>query len=467
MLSTQYSNTDTRQISCVEWLHPPKILGAKASKSDTEKRVEIFREFAYYVFDSLVIPLIGSNFYVTESNVHANRLFFFRHDIWRSISEPSISDLKLSMLEEIKVNDGAQTISSRSLGWSHLRLLPKIKGARPIINFKRRKLERANGSVTFAKGVNKLLEPVHNMLVYEKNSQPDRLGSSMFSQGEMYQRLKAYKAGLLTSNDRGSPLYFVKVDVKSCFDTIPQLELLKFIYQLISEEEYRMPRYTVIRPPEARFDGEPSKALKPILKWKCRAQPINDFTSFYDVVNDELASNRKKAVFVEPGNFQHHNARGLLDLLDQHVRTNVVKVNQRYYRQKRGIPQGSILSSILCNFFYADMERKKLDFLNEESLLLRHTDDFLLITTSRQHAKRFLQLMHDGHPEYGISVNATKSLVNFEVTINGMKVSRLRGGNGFPYLGDFINTRTLAVSTDSDRRKQTGEDLCTATLDMH
>ena len=71
------------------------------AKSDWTKRHQIFLEFIYWVFDSLLVPLVRSNFHVTESNVHRNRLFYFRHDVWRMLAEPSLSEIKLSMFEEM------------------------------------------------------------------------------------------------------------------------------------------------------------------------------------------------------------------------------------------------------------------------------------------------------------------------------------------------------------------------------
>lgn len=72
-------------------------------------------------------------------------------------------------------------------------------------------------------------------------------------------------------------------------------------------------------------------------------------------------------------------------------------MGKQFYRQKVGIPQGSIVSTVLCNIFYADLERKKLPFLNDcDGLLLRLIDDFLFISMNRDHASEFLQHMHDG-----------------------------------------------------------------------
>ena len=74
-------------------------------------------------------------------------------------------------------------------------------------------------------------------------------------------------------------------------------------------------------------------------------------------------------------------------------------MGKQFYRQKVGIPQGSVLSTVLCNIFYADLEKKKLPFLlDEEGLLLRLIDDFLFISMNRDHAKSFLEHMHQGNP---------------------------------------------------------------------
>jgi telomerase reverse transcriptase len=148
----------------------------------------------------------------------------------------------------------------------------------------------------------------------------------------------------------------------------------------------------------------------------------------------------------------------LLGLLSEHVQHNLVKIGKKFYRQKNGIPQGSVLSSFLCNFFYADLEARHLPFLKPgKSLLLRLIDDFLLVTTEPADAKAFLQVMHNGLPDYGVSVNPIKTLVNFEVSINGHKVPRLLGTQEFPYCGCYINTKTLNISKDLDRGKDIGE----------
>lgn len=131
------------------------------------KRIDIFHEFLYYIFDSILIPLIRTNFHVTESNAHKYRLFYFRHDVWRTLAEPAITSLKLTMFEEVKLGRAYRLLETRSLGFSQLRLLPKETGVRPIMNLKRRVVKK--GSKNFlGSSINSILAPVFNAFTYEK-----------------------------------------------------------------------------------------------------------------------------------------------------------------------------------------------------------------------------------------------------------------------------------------------------------
>lgn len=424
--------------------------------SDLRKRIELLHEFIYYIFDSLLIPLIRSNFYVTESQVHRNRLFYFRHDVWRQLTEKPLADIKSSLFEEIKRDKAHRILARRSLGYSPLRLLPKASGARPIINLRRRVMKTSAGSFQGCKkaflgpSINSLVTPVFNMLSYEKTRKPELLGSSMQSVSDMYPRLKAFKERIINRAGGGKPqLYFVKLDIQSCFDTIPQPRLLALIEKVVCEATYHVTKHVEVRPPDgynnSLWPGEESRHGKPIRKFVSKAVAANDILSTPDA-----ASGKRNTVFVDTAVAKRHDADDLLDLLEEHVRNNLVKIGKKYFRQRNGIPQGSVLSALLCNFFYGELEREVLGFLScDDALLLRLVDDFLLITSRADLARRFLQVMMDGQPAYGISVNASKSLVNFEVTVNGTKIPRLLG-SWFPYCGNLIETHTLDIRKDRE-----------------
>lgn len=138
------------------------------AKPEFETRLQIFSEFIYYLFDSFLVPLVRSNFYVTESSQHRNRMFFFRHDTWRSLAEPALSSLRQNMFQDLREDRVKRLLASRQLSYSQVRLLPKEHGVRPIINLRRRMATVRNGKPVLGRSINSVLSPVHEMLKYHK-----------------------------------------------------------------------------------------------------------------------------------------------------------------------------------------------------------------------------------------------------------------------------------------------------------
>ena len=62
--------------------------------------------------------------------------------------------------------------------------------------------------------------------------------------------------------------------------------------------------------------------------------------------------------------------------------------------------------------------------------------------------------MHRGMPEFGVEVKAEKSCANFEIEIDRKMVHQLPSITNFPYCGNTINSVTLDLSKDKERRKQ-------------
>lgn len=430
------------KIQDIEWLAPPGLAGQKCSQSDMRKRLEIFYELLYYLFDSLLIPLIRSNFYVTESSVHRFRLFFFRHDVWRHIAEPAMASLKAKMFEEVAFTEAElKALKRREIGFGQLRLLPKQGTMRPIMNLKRRPMHPEKK--TLGKSINSIVEPVSIMLKLEKSLNPSFLGSSMFCVNDIYPRIKVFKARLGSSPP---PLYFAKVDVKAAFDTIPQDAVLDMVGRIPTQSGYFTSKHVEVSP----LETDNCKTMK---RWHNTGRIPSDKTGFLArLVAAPTTVTRSNAVFSDSAAEWLHRTPKLLALTHEHIKRNLVRIGKKYYRQKTGIPQGSVLSSTLCNYFYAELERTHLAFLSDEgSLLMRLIDDFLLITTDRRKAARFIQVMHRGVPKYGVTVSQGKSLVNFPITIDGTPVPVIDSKtSGFPYCGLAIDCATLDIRKQRD-----------------
>jgi telomerase reverse transcriptase len=429
-------------IHCISWLCPPRMSQkAKLSRPDRTKRQELLLELLYYIFDSILIPLIRSHFYVTESNVHRNRLFYFRHDVWRTVSEPSLADLRCTVFQGFSARDFGHARNSRLLGHSQVRLLPKESGARPIINLRRKMIKNQNGRRILSHNINSKLMPCFATLNYEKCLQPQKLGSALFSVGEAHQRLRDFRS---TVNESMKELYFVKMDVQSCFDTIPQDGVMHTIQGLLSERRYQIGKHAELKSVEGM--RHTSSLERPLVRFPHIVRPSGTSSGLSGSLLSHLAQKRNRTVFVDLWDSRSWEARSVLKLLQEHIQENVVKIGKRLFRQRRGIPQGSVLSSLLCNLFYGAFENSCLGFLRPgESLLLRLIDDFLLVTTNQDHARRFAQVMVDGNPQYGIAVNPHKSLANFGINVNGTRIPRLHGSDMFPYCGVSINVHTLEI----------------------
>ncbi|PNH76610.1 hypothetical protein VD0001_g907 [Verticillium dahliae] len=450
------------KVTDIGWLAPPGLKSQKTSLTDMNKRLEILNEFLYYVFDSLLIPLLRSNFYVTESSVHRYKLFFFRHDIWRYVAEPAMAELKATMFEEVKLDHARRILENRKLGFSQVRLLPKQISMRPITNLRRRAAPIGNKKM-LGLSINSILGPVYSALKLEKVSlpswyevkhrlttqelDPSKLGASMFSVPDVYRRLNAFKNSL---GDTPGKLYFVKLDVKAAFDTIPQDAVLKLMQDVTTQDRYKLLKHVEIKA------GHVGGVHKPTRRWQAVAICEHDKTPFLDRVESQLAPTKRHTIFIDNVMQRSEDRRKLLSLMTTHIEQNLVKLGKKYYRQKNGIPQGSVLSSTLCNYFYADLELQHLSFLSgQDCMLSRLIDDFLLITTDVRKARRFVKVMHKGFPDYGVSISPAKTLVNFEMEIDGGSVARLPDGEKFPYCGTLIDCKTLAIGKDRGHIKDT------------
>lgn len=429
--------------------HPNQSPESKPSLHEFEKQHELFDEMLYFLIDGFVIPLITSHFYVTESNVHKNRLFYFRHDVWQELCKPAISKLCLENFDPIPRLDAKALLDRRYLGYSKVRLLPKASGLRMLMNLKRRGMVTRNGKPSLGRSINSVMTPAYNVLKYEKSRDTERLGASLLSVSDIYLRLRAFKHTL----PKGQRLYFAKVDVKSCFDTVPQDQVLAYATSILGDDEYRLDSHVEITSGKRDRLGLKMAAPKSTRRFITNAVPASEFTTFSQRFADDgpVSVRKNGSIIVDKPVSRFLSRSAVKKDLHQHIQANIVKIGSRYFRQRQGLPQGGICSSLLVNFFYAAFEKENLSFVaaHDGSLLLRLIDDFLLITTEQALAQQFLNVMAAGDARYGLSIRPEKSLVNFDSTLeNGSAVPWTSGRAAFPYCGTLIDTRTLSVTRD-------------------
>ena len=250
-------------------------------------------------------------------------------------------------------------------------------------------------------------------------------------------------------------LFFVKVDVKACFDNLPQARLIELAEDLCKSPEYSLEKYKELKPGH-KF-GTYSKACRPLKKHRSIVTAGRHELHAAKSIDVNMTSHHPDAVLLDfHGRGESTTRQRALHLIRQHVQSNVVKIGRKCWRQRRGISQGSILSSLLCNLCYAEFEKRHLSFVSSESLLLRLVDDFLLITADQGEAVRFLRLMFRGASAFGIQASRSKCLTNFDTRVGEFAVPSLKpGSKGFPYCGVLID-EGLNVVKDTTGTSQTG-----------
>lgn len=159
------------------------------------------------------------------------------------------------------------------------------------------------------------------------------------------------------------------------------------------------------------------------------------------------------------------------------LKNNMLQMDNRFYVQIAGIPQGHRLSSLLCCFYYGHLERTLIypflkkaskdvsakDCNREKELitptsykLLRFIDDYLFVSTSRDQATSFYHRLKQGFKDYNCFMNEKKFCINFEDEKESRCSSKRMyvGDNGVPFVrwtGLLINSRTFEVQVDYTR----------------
>ncbi|CAB5208554.1 unnamed protein product [Rhizophagus irregularis] len=342
------------KIKKCQWLKGKKNL-------ETSKCTEMLCELIWWIFECFVIPLLKLNFYITNHAKQGNQLFYYRQEIWSRMVKQNLITLTSSVYEKIPPENEIRIFKDKKLGYSKLKFILKDN-----------------------KG---------NLRPIEKN--PSLLTGSVFSYNEVHACLKEYKQHL--ANENNPQLYFAKVDIKCCFETIDQNILIEIIRkEVLTENKYSVNKY------EATY----LKGGTVCRKQDYYVHDSSEILSFLKY-SAKLTQNYKNAILIDSAYRSYKEVDDVFKLLEEHIQQNIIKVDENYYQQKIGIPQGSILSSLLCSIYYGVMELEEFKYIIDDT--------------------------------NGCTVNDEKSVVNFDLTIKNNKINKIDDY-------DIANTLTIKLT---------------------
>ncbi|KAI3515964.1 hypothetical protein L1887_14871 [Cichorium endivia] len=415
---------------------------------EVKVKQRLFERWIYWFFTNLIVPLIQANFYVTETEHGKLDVFFYEKSVWENLMKSSVSNLQEKCYSLLDLKNVTKIISKRTFGFSRVRFSPKPNGIRPLANLKQpSRLPKINRQF---KSVNVVLRDLHATLKDIQVEKPEKLGSSVFSYNDVHRKIREFLTRVRRGLDDGFPcVYMVVADVQKAYDSIDQDKLLDVMKDVITDDHILHQTQIVT-----------------ISKRKMQiCQNVNlsrQFRSF-------LRSPSSHSILVDTGRKKTARKDELLFNLQQHVKYNVLKIDKDFYLQNVGIPQGSILSSLLCSFYYGHMENSKIvpfvnkvtemgsagGYFGQNNLLMRFIDDFLFISTSKKQALALLSRLERGFFEYNCDMNKEKFGLSFDddkIRVSSNRVYIDENGNKFlKWSGLFINCKTLEVQADYTR----------------
>ncbi|XP_076902584.1 LOW QUALITY PROTEIN: telomerase reverse transcriptase-like [Bidens hawaiensis] len=403
---------------------------------------DLLARWIHWLFASVVVPLLQANFYVTEGEHGKLQVFFYEKSVWEKLT---VGCLKYDCYSLVNKSSVKQILNSRRFGFSRVRFRPKANGIRPLANLK--SSSRLAGKEY--KAVNVVLQDLHVALKDVQKKNPEKLGSSVFSYNEVHENLRNFLSRIKNGSEMLPCVYMVVADVQKAYDSISQDKLLHLMKDVIVDDHLLHDTQQIIA----------SKRHFQVIPY------VNSCKRFRSG-----AQNRSShGVTVDQGTRRTATKNNLWVNLQQHVKNNLLCMDKQFYLQNVGIPQGSILSSLLCSFYYGHMENCKLvPFLNKviksdsersdessDFMLLRFIDDFLFISTSKKLALGFLSRLERGFCEYNCNMKKEKFGLSFDFDKIKSKSNMpyvYEDGNKFlPWSGLFVNCKTLEVQADYTR----------------
>ncbi|XP_037749306.1 telomerase reverse transcriptase isoform X8 [Chelonia mydas] len=371
---------------------PAKLLGDHFVPAlEHHYREEILAKFLYWLMDSYIVQLLRSFFYITETMFQKNMLFFYRKLIWSKLQNIGMRNhfakvhLRALSAEEIEKVQQKKCVPMAS----KLRFIPKPNGLRPIV-----KVNTVVGAKTLNRKsrdkkvhyFNTQLKNLFSVLNYERTENTSLLGSSVFGKDDIYKIWRKFVSEVLESNDKIPRFYYVKADVTGAYDTIPHNKLVEVVSQILDPEKrtvYCIRRYAVIK---ITMNGQIRKY------YRRHVSTFKDFMSHMRLFVSHLqeTTSLQNAIVVEQSLSLNETSSSLFAFFLQMIHNNILEIEGRYYLQCCGIPQGSILSTLLCSLCYGDMENKLFCGIQRDGVLIRLIDDFLLLTPHLTLAKTFL-----------------------------------------------------------------------------
>ena len=361
--------------------------------------------FIYWYFKEFLNNILLKYFYMTNSDFYGNKIFFIPKVIWLEWKAKYES---LFISTNFVPTDG----SDNTLGTTKLRLLPKTKGLRPILNLSNKNDDQ--------KSINDQLKDVFACCSVEFNSRP-------FGYNDVFSltSINQLKPFLLKMKSCKLP-FIAKIDFESAYDTLDHKTCIALVHELLQQKEYPVIEYF--------------KTFKLTASTWLTKQIRKAFNTTSAEILDNIALFPPSKAFIEPTSTCKYILKSqLINLIETHIMNNIVTINGQNYKQEKGIPQGSILSGLLCTILFQEF----LTTINKNNCAVAHfVDDVLFFGSEKKDVVDFLTSIQNPVNTLGLSLNKAKTRTNFKFQNFSSSLET------FSWCGLLIELKPFAVKRD-------------------
>ncbi|KAK6090414.1 hypothetical protein P3W45_000511 [Vairimorpha bombi] len=381
-------------------------------------RLKISKMYLLYIFNNFYIPLINKLIYSTESCYSKSKVFYYPRHIWYNYAERCI---KKHLSDEKRFTESAKTAYS-----NNIRVIPKHNEGRIVTNLNIR------GGLNIS---NFNLQGEYRILKYEKRK---KLNNSVLGYEDMLNKLYPM---INRSN-----LYILKMDVKKCFDNIKHKYLERMIDKFYSNDNYIVKIFN---------EYVTKKEVPQILKRRL----VNVHTEYKKY--SEYFTKYQGKLISDDSYINEYKKDHMVSKIREVLLNNKIVHKNKVYKQIEGIPQGSILSTLVCSMYYSQMDEKYFNKVIKEGIVIRYVDDFLVLSTNKKEIKDFIK-MSDRLEKQGVSFNKEKMERNFviengdlilkdsEVNYCGLKIKTI---NASSYIKNNLSDKFIKFSISLPPRK--------------